>query len=59
MRSTLLLIQVNRRELRRSASVAQRGRTAVACPRACALPRNAPPLMVLVITHDLKRLRAS
>ncbi len=38
-----LLYQVNRRELRLDASVAQRGRTAVACPRACALPRNAPP----------------
>ena len=59
MRSTLLLIQVNRRELRRSASVAQRGRTAVACPRACALPRNAPPRDGSVITQDLKRLAAS
>jgi hypothetical protein len=43
IRRSLLFIKVNRRELRRSASVAQRGRTVVACPRACALPRNAPP----------------
>jgi hypothetical protein len=42
-RSLLFIFRLNRRELRLDASVAQRGRTAVACPRACALPRDAPP----------------
>jgi hypothetical protein len=41
------------------ASVAQRGRTAVACPRACALQRIASPLMVMVTSHELSRLAAS